>query len=64
MTNKLTDLRWICTELDDVALLLRAHGIEELANQLDAIRENLRLSRDRKPKKKWIRHSSDQRLAV
>jgi hypothetical protein len=52
MTNKLADLRWICTELDDIALLLRTHGIEELANQLDAIRENLRLSRDRKPKKR------------
>jgi hypothetical protein len=64
MTNTLTDLRWICTELDDIALLLRTHGIEELANQLDATRENLRLSRDRKPKKKRIRHSSDQRLAV
>jgi hypothetical protein len=61
MTNKLIDVQWICTELDDIAVLLRTHGIEELANQLDAIRENLRLShRDRKPKKKWTRYSSDQ----
>jgi len=43
MTNKLTDIEWIWIQLDDIAVLLRTHGIEELANQLDAIRENLRL---------------------
>ena len=65
MTNKLTDLRWICTELDDIALLLRTHGIVELAKQLDAIRENLRSSHHyRSPKKKWARHSTDKRPAL
>jgi hypothetical protein len=59
MTNKLTDIEWIWIQLDDIAVLLRTHGIEELANQLDAIRENLRLPynhRNRK-QKKWTRHS-------
>ena len=65
MSNKLTDLRWICTELDDIALLLRTHGIVELANQLDAIRENLRSSHhNRSPKKKRARHSTDQLPAL
>jgi hypothetical protein len=60
MTNKLTDIQWICTELDDVAVLLRTHGIQELANQLDAIREDLRSSPVRKLKKKWARHSTER----
>jgi len=58
MTNKLTDIEWIWIQLDDIAVLLRTHGIEELANQLDAIRENLRLPLRRSRKqKKWTRHS-------
>src|SRR6516164_7250923 len=59
MTNKLTDIEWISIQLDDIAVLLRTHGIDALANQLDAIRENLRLphnDRNRK-QKKWTRHS-------
>jgi len=59
MTNKLTDIEWIWIQLDDIAVLLRTHGIEELANQLDAIRKNLRLphnARNRK-QKKWTRQS-------
>ena len=35
MTNKLTDIEWISIQLDDIAVLLRTHGIEALANQLD-----------------------------
>jgi len=59
MTNKLTDIEWIWIQLDDIAVLLRTHGIEEVANQLDAIRENLRLPHnDRNQKqKKRTRHS-------
>jgi hypothetical protein len=58
MTNKLTDIEWIWIQLDDIAVLLRTHGIEELANQLDAIRENLRLPlRRNRKQKKWTRHS-------
>ena len=47
-------------ELDDVAVLLRTHGIQELANHLDAIREDLRPSPVRKLKKKWARHSTER----
>jgi hypothetical protein len=52
VTNKLTDIRWIWTELDDLAVLLRTYGIEELASLLDAIHESLRLFHDdRNPQK-------------
>jgi hypothetical protein len=55
MTKKLAeDIQWIWTELEDLAVLLRAHGIEELANQLDAIRESLWLSYDDCDPKKEI----------
>jgi hypothetical protein len=46
MTNKLTDIQWSRIQLDDVAVLLRIHGMEELANHLDAICEDLRLFYD------------------
>jgi hypothetical protein len=53
MTNKAADIEWIWMELDDIAVLLRTHGIETLANQIDAIRKNLRFSANDHPKKKW-----------
>ncbi len=35
---KAVDMRWIASGLDDFAVLLRAHGIDDLADQLDAVR--------------------------
>jgi hypothetical protein len=35
---KAEDMRWIASGLDDFAVLLRAHGIDDLAGQLDAVR--------------------------
>jgi hypothetical protein len=46
MSNKSTDIQWSRIQLDDVAVLLRTHGMEKLANHLDAIREDLQLSYD------------------
>jgi hypothetical protein len=42
MTNATSDLQWIALELDDLAVFLRTHGLEEPANQLDAVREALK----------------------
>ena len=59
MINKLTDIEWIRMMLDDIAVLLRAHGIEQPASQLDAIREKLRLPHNHRNRKQknWTRHS-------
>ena len=35
---KSEDIRWIANGLDDFAALLRVHGIDDLADQLDAVR--------------------------
>jgi hypothetical protein len=35
---KSEDIRWIARGLDDSAILLRVHGIEHLADQLDLVR--------------------------
>jgi hypothetical protein len=35
---KSEDIRWIARGLDDSAILLRVHGIEHLADQLDVVR--------------------------
>jgi hypothetical protein len=35
---KSEDIRWIARGLDDSAVLLRVHGIEHLADQLDVVR--------------------------
>jgi hypothetical protein len=39
---KSEDIRWIASGLDDFAVLLHVHGIDELADQLDAVRAALR----------------------
>jgi hypothetical protein len=35
---KSEDIRWTARGLDDSAILLRVHGIEHLADQLDVVR--------------------------
>jgi hypothetical protein len=35
---KSEDIRWIAGGLDDFAVLLRVHGIDHLADQLDGVR--------------------------
>ena len=35
---KSEDIRWIARGLDNSAILLRVHGIEHLADQLDVVR--------------------------
>ena len=35
---KSEDIRWIARGLDNSAILLRVHGIEHLADQLDLVR--------------------------
>jgi len=44
---KAEDMRWIASGLDDFAVLLRAHGIDDLAGQLDAVRIALPQSNNR-----------------
>jgi hypothetical protein len=34
---KSEDIRWITSGLDDFAVLLRVHGIDHLADQLDVV---------------------------
>ena len=34
--NKLEDLQWITDQIDDLAVLLRVHGVEDLADQFEA----------------------------
>jgi hypothetical protein len=38
---KSEDVRWIADELADLAVLLRVHGINDLADHLDAVRRAL-----------------------
>jgi len=38
---KLADLQWIAGQVDDLAVLLRVHGMEELAGQFEAARDSL-----------------------
>jgi hypothetical protein len=35
------DIRWIASGLEDFAVLLHVHGIDDLADQLDAVRAAL-----------------------
>jgi hypothetical protein len=64
MNNKLADIQWIRTELDDLVVLLRVHGIEELAKRLDGIHEDLQLLYDDCSQKRTTRHSAERALRV
>jgi hypothetical protein len=42
MRTAIEDIRWVASEVDDLAVLLRVHGIGTLADKLDAVRKALR----------------------
>ena len=42
MSKAVEDIRWVASEVNDLAVLLRVHGFGTLAGKLDAVRKALR----------------------
>jgi hypothetical protein len=42
MSKAIEDIRWVASEVNDLAILLRVHGFGTLAGKLDAVRKALR----------------------
>jgi len=41
-TNRADDIRWVASEVADLAVLLHAHGLKHLAFKLNVVQEALR----------------------
>jgi hypothetical protein len=53
--NIAEDIKWIITELDDLAILLGAHGFENLASTLSKTQKTLQVINDSRGLKVSVR---------